>query len=178
MRDLVSFFDIGSYEKAMQKFGLEEIVFVKRFSRDEVKKYRAKLEKSDLKEKVKFCNIVERGKIKSEKADYIAIEVKELKDLNAACDKRIRFIIFNPKAQADLQAIKKLASANKEIVFSFRDLLSASAFERMLILKKIRFVAKLAKKAKANIRVYSLAKSFAELRNPKSLRSILACLGD
>lgn len=178
MRDLVSFFDIAGYERALQEFGLEEILFVKRFSKREVEKYRAKLDESGLERKVKFCNIVERGKIKGEKADYIAVEVKEIKDLNIADDRRINFVIFNPKARADLQAVKRLALDGKEIVFSFSDLLNASAFERMLILKKMRFIAKLAKKARANVKVYSFAKSFEEMRNVKSLQSILACLGD
>jgi len=176
MRDLVCFFDLEAYAKASELFGLEEIVFVKRFDKGEIKKLRESLH--GLSFKIKFCNLVERGKIRSEKADYLAIEVKEIKDLNFASDKRINFILFDPKAQADLQAIKKLASVNKEIVFSFSDLLNASAFERMLILKKLSFVSKLAKKAKADVKVYSLAKSFAELRDPKSLQSIIACLGD
>ncbi|MCD6479054.1 MAG: hypothetical protein J7L44_04180 [Candidatus Diapherotrites archaeon] len=176
MRDLVCFFDIDAYKEAKRLFGIDEIVFVSRFEAGLIERLRKQAVHNKL--DVKFCHIVERGNLKRNKADFLAIEVKELKDLNFASHKAIRFVLFNPKAKVDLQAIKMVAGSEKEIVFSFSELLNASAFERALILKKMRLVAKLAKKAKANVKIYSLAHNAHELRNPKSLQCILACTGD
>ncbi len=182
--DLVFFSDLKQIAETAKKLKQKEIILARHF---ESEKELAELKQSAKREKlaVKFCHLLETQNEKElvdfeGKADFFALRGGTIA-LNrlGASSKRIDFLL-QPAGNQRLEFDSALANTAREnnvaVCALFSCFLNANNYDLVSLFRNYFLLAKICKKAKAQLNVFSGAARAEEMRSAADLQSFLELL--
>ena len=182
--DLIFFSDIKAASETARKLKEKEITLAQHFnSEKELAELKQKAKRENL--AIKFCHVLEKAdalelKDFREKTDFLAVFGGNVAvNKFAASSKQIDFLL-QPVGTQKLEFDSAIANTAKEngvaIAILFSDFLNASQYDRISLFRNYFLLAKICKRAKAELVVFSGARSMQEMRASMDLDSFLVLL--